>query len=76
MDDGYKFDKGFYICTESYSLEDQKILVNVLKKNFDLECGIHKHTNGYRLYVFSTSKDQLLKLVKPYTIPHFQYKFY
>jgi hypothetical protein len=75
MDDGYKSGKGFYICTDSYSLEDHKILVNVLKTNFNLECGIHTYTNGYRLYVFSSSKDQLLKIVKPHIIPHFQYKF-
>jgi LAGLIDADG DNA endonuclease family len=75
MDDGYKTEKGFYICTDSYSLEDHNKLIIIFKNNFDLSCGVHKHTNGYRLYVHSKSKDKLLQLIKPYLIPHFNYKF-
>ena len=75
MDDGYKSGKGFYFCTESYTLEDNTKLSQILKNRFNLECGIHKHTNGHRLYVFSRSKDILLELIKPYLIEHFYYKF-
>ena len=75
MDDGYKSGKGFYFCTESYTLEDNTKLSQILRNRFNLECGIHKHTNGHRLYVFSSSKDILLELIKPYLIAHFNYKF-
>jgi len=75
MDDGYKSAKGFYFCTESYTLDDNYKLSQILKNRFNLDCGIHKHTNGHRLYVFSSSKDILLELVKPYLIDHFYYKF-
>ena len=75
MDDGYKTTNGFYFCTESYTLEDNHKLSQILKNRFNLECGVHKHTNGHRLYVFSSSKDILLELVKPYLIEHFYYKF-
>lgn len=75
MDDGYKSAKGFYFCTESYTLDDNFKLSQILKNRFNLDCGIHKHTNGHRLYVFSSSKDILLELVKPYLIDHFYYKF-
>ncbi|BDI12848.1 hypothetical protein (mitochondrion) [Phanerochaete sordida] len=75
MDDGYKSGQGFYFCTESYTLEDNNKLSLILKNRFNLECGIHKHTNGHRLYVFSSSKDILLELIKPYLIEHFYYKF-
>ena len=75
MDDGYKSTNGFYFCTESYSLEDNYKLSKILKNRFNLDCGVHKHTNGHRLYVFSHSKDKLLDLVKPYLINHFYYKF-
>jgi hypothetical protein len=75
MDDGYKSGKGFYFCTESYTLEDNYKLCQILKNRFNLDCGVHKHTNGHRLYVFSSSKDNLLNLVKPYLIEHFYYKF-
>ena len=74
MDDGYKSGKGFYFCTESYTLEDNHKLSLILKNRFNLDCGVHKHSNGHRLYVFSSSKDILLELVKPYLIEHFYYK--
>jgi hypothetical protein len=74
MDDGYKSTNGFYFCTESYTLEDNYKLSEILKNKFNLECGIHKHTNGHRLYVFSSSKERLLELIKPYFINHFYYK--
>jgi len=73
MDDGYKSPNVFYICTESYSLNEN--LKQILKTKFNLEklkcCGIHKHTNGLRLYIFSSSKDILLELIRPYLISHF-----
>ena len=75
MDDGYKSNKGFYFCTESYTLEENHKLSDMLRSKFNLDCGVHKHTNGHRLYVFSSSKERLLKLIKPYLISHFYYKF-
>lgn len=74
MDDGYKSGKGLYIYTESFSLTEIKLLINVLKNKFNLECNYHKVTNGYRIYIFSTSKINLIKLVKPYFIKEFYYK--
>jgi len=75
MDDGYKSPNGFYFCTESFSFEENQKLSKILKNKFNLDCGIHKHTNGHRLYVFSNSKEILLNLIKPYLINHFFYKF-
>jgi hypothetical protein len=74
MDDGYNSKNGFYFCTESYSLSENQKLVKIMKNNFDLDCGVHKHTNGYRLYIFSTSKNKLINLVKPNLLSHFYYK--
>jgi hypothetical protein len=75
MDDGYKSGNGFYFCTESYTLTENEKLVKILKDKFNLDCSVHKHTNGYRLYIFSSSKDKLLELIKPYLLKHFYYKF-
>jgi LAGLIDADG DNA endonuclease family len=74
MDDGYKTKKGFYICTESYSLNEHYLLIKILKSKFDLYCSPHKTTNGYRLYILSTSKEKLINLIKPYILNHFYYK--
>jgi hypothetical protein len=74
MDDGYKSGKGLYICTESFSLNEIKILINILINKFNLKCSYHKVTNGYRIYIFSCSKAKLIELVKPYFIEQFYYK--
>jgi hypothetical protein len=75
MDDGYKSGKGFYICSESFTLNEHIFLINLLKSKFNLDCNYHKHTNGYRLYIFSTSIANLSILIKPYILNHFYYKF-
>lgn len=75
MDDGYKSVQGFYISSESFTLMEHELLVKILKNKFNLDCNYHKHTNGYRIYIFSNSKDKLLSLIKPYLLNHFYYKF-
>jgi len=74
MDDGYKSVKGFYICTESFSFSEIKLLINVLTLKFDLKCSHHKTTNGYRIYISSKSKDRFTELIKSYLLEHFYYK--
>lgn len=74
MDDGYKVSSGFNFCTECYTLDEQKFLASVLRNKFSLECGVHSHSNGHRLYVHSSSKDKFVELVKPYILPMFNYK--
>lgn len=64
MDDGYNHINGFYICTESFTLSENIKLKKILKSKFNLDCGVHKNTNGYRLYIFRHSKDDLLLLIK------------
>jgi hypothetical protein len=74
MDDGYKFRNGFYISTESFSLSENEFLIKILKNKFNLDCSIHSTTNGHRIYIFSSSREKFINLIKPYFIPHFYYK--
>lgn len=74
MDDGYKYQKGLYLCTESYSFAENVFLKEMLIKKFKLDVSIHKHSNGHRIYISSKSKDKLISLVKPYIINPFLYK--
>lgn len=74
MDDGYKFIEGLYLCTESFNLEENQLLIYILKNKFNLNCGIHKVTNGNRIYIWKDSKEKLISLVKNFMIPHFYYK--
>lgn len=75
MDDGYSSGKGFYICTDSFTLNEHILLVDIIKSKFNLACNYHKYANGYRIYIHSSSKNTLLNLIKPYLLTHFYYKF-
>jgi hypothetical protein len=76
MDDGYKSVNGFYFCTESstYTLNENNFLVNLLFEKFELNSSVHKHSNGYRLYINPKSRDKFNELIKPYLLPIFFYK--
>jgi hypothetical protein len=73
-DDGYKGTDGIYFCTESFTIIENELLIEALKNKFNLNCGIHKHSNGYRLYIWSNSKELFKNIIKPYLFPSFYYK--
>lgn len=74
MDDGYKSVNGFYFSSESFTEEENRLLAKVLQDKFGLDCGVHRHTNGHRLYIKSHSRDLFISLIKPYLLPIFDYK--
>ena len=61
MDDGYNYGEGFYICTDSYHLEEQELLSQILKNKFGIDSKPHKHTKGHRLYIYKTSKKRAIR---------------
>jgi len=45
MGDGSKLGKGIIICTDSYSIEEVVLLMNILKIKFNVDSSIHYHTS-------------------------------
>jgi LAGLIDADG DNA endonuclease family len=76
MDDGYKTINGYYYSTESYSLDENNYLCYILNNKFNIESKPHKTTNGYRIYIPSSSKDRFKETISPFIISHFNYKFH
>jgi hypothetical protein len=74
MDDGYKSPNGFYFCTESFSPADHQLLIDVLTNKFNLDCSIHSHTNGSRVYIKKSSAVDFVELVQPFMHSSFLYK--
>jgi hypothetical protein len=77
MGDGlYRKDRGgVIICTDSFVLEDTKLLTAVLINKFELSASTSKHKdNVYRIYIHKKSVDKLIGLVKPYFISTMEYK--
>ena len=76
MDDGGRRNDsyGLFLNTLSFSLKEQKTLVECLKKNFSLESRIHWIQCGYRLYIPSKEAKRFCKIVNPYLLPTMKYK--
>ena len=78
MDDGsyrtIKAKRYYVFNTQSFIFEDQKILVQALKDNFDIDSTIQKQRSQYRLYIRSKSMNRFVDLVRPYIHPCFDYK--
>ena len=79
MDDGTKYKNSnniysYYLSTQGFFLEDQKILVKALKINFDIMVNIHKDRSKYKLYILAISKKKFIKLIKEFIHPCFLYK--
>jgi hypothetical protein len=57
MDDGFNTPNGFYFCSESFTIAENNILKEILFIKFNIKSGVHKTTNGSRLYIHKESKD-------------------
>ena len=68
------------LCTESFSKEEQELLINALQENFGIQATLNKciSSTGIQSYSIRISKkksmDKLLELVKPFFIPEMLYK--
>lgn len=70
--DDSRQNKGLHLSVYVFTLEDVKILINVLDIKFDLKCSIHKHSgigNKPRIYIWGKSMTKLITIVSPYIIP-------
>lgn len=75
MDNGYKKDKNFILCTHSYTLSEVELLIKILKENFSLNCTYHVRNNcQYGIYIKIDSMDKFRSLVTPYFHPSMMYK--
>ena len=75
MDDGYKdTNDDYYLCTHSFSLENQKIIREYLRRKFDIWTTIRRDRKYYFLYICRKSREQFEKLIFPFIVPCLKYK--
>ena len=73
--DGQKRSQGLVLCTDSYSIKEVVILVNVLIIKYNLICYIRENNkNQYRIYISEKSMDKLREIVLPYMDNSMLYK--
>ena len=79
MGDGF-FSKGIImLCTESFTKEEQELLIEVLSSKFGIKATLNKRisatgTESYRIRISKKSMDKLITLVRPYFVPEMLYK--
>lgn len=76
MDDGFKRNdcKGFYLCTSSYTMEEQKTIQRILQMRFTIKTKIHHQRQYARIYIPSAFADLFNEIIEPFILPVFQYK--
>jgi len=77
MGDGFFYQGIIMLCTESFTKEEQELLINALHENFGIKATLNKRisSSGIKSYRISKkSMDKLIVLVKPYFIPEMLYK--
>jgi len=80
MDDGTKSGESFFLSTQSFTQKEQERLIECLKENFGIEGKVNIHSywrdkTFYRIRIKSASLERLYKLIEPYVLPQFRYKF-
>ena len=75
MQDGSRgSSKGLYICTDCFTFEDVKRLVDFLKMKYKLSCSIHKINGRFRIYILVKSIPVIKELIIPYMHSSMLYK--
>lgn len=68
------YNSGVRIQTESFTLEENILLINMLKLKLDLDCSLHKQRNFYIIYIKSKSLKKNLHNLLPYIPDSMKYK--
>ncbi|MFW6281357.1 MAG: helicase-related protein [bacterium] len=79
MDDGCLHNKQYYeLSTHSFSEEENKKIIEVLKIKFDIDAKLKfdKRINKWYLYITTKSSKKLSELISPYVCDSMQYKLF
>ncbi len=74
MDDGDNDKNSIRYNIQSFSYREQRMLIELLKKKYQLKSNLNKDRNSYRLRVNKESKTKLIKLISPFIIHSMKYK--
>ena len=76
MDDGFRRrdSKGFYLCTSSFTTDEQMFLQEILRTRFGLVTKIHHQHKLERIFIPSASADRFNSLTQNFVLPVFRYK--
>ncbi len=68
MDDGCRTQKDIILNTQSFSLEEQALLLRVLERRYEIKGSINRDRKNYRLRFGRVAAEKLSRIVEPYII--------
>lgn len=74
MDDGSKSRNSIYLNTQQFSVDEQRLLQEMLKKQWGIETTLNKDKIYWRIRIRAGSIAGFVSLIKPYLLPEFYYK--
>lgn len=76
MDDGFRRTdcSSLYLCTSAFTNEEQILLMEALKKNFDLDAKVHYAAGNARIYIPASSAKRFCEIVEEFIVPDLSYK--
>lgn len=74
MDDGCKSKNGYHLNTQGFEFFEQKKLVNILNKKYDLDARIYKDRKYYFICIYNYKK--FYDLINPYILESMRYKLH
>lgn len=77
MGDGAKRNKGITLCTDSFTIQEVVLLMNILLIKHNIKTTIHKEKFNYaggRIYINESELKKIIPLIKPYFVKSFLYK--
>lgn len=72
--DGSKHRKGLVLNTQSFTLKEVILLINILIIKFDINPSLQKHMNNWKIYINGKDLNKIKPYIKPYFANHFLYK--
>lgn len=65
---------GYYLNTQSFSLSENKVLIDALNSNFGINSMVMKNRGKYRIYIGAEGKIQFSQLIRDLVIKPMKYK--
>lgn len=76
MDDGSNNGANITLNTHNFSIEEQRVLQNLLKTKFGVDTTIVKDRSKFKLAVGHYEYEKFMNIVRPYVIPSMNYKVF
>lgn len=74
MCDGSRQNDGIHLNTYGFTLEENQLLISAFNNNFNINCTMHNHSSGYRIYINKNDLDKIRPLLVPHFVPSMLYK--